>query len=193
MNVSYGYNLFARRIYVQLVPPFWEYPSFKDTFSSFQASKLLNFLVWRKGVKFHINRSGTKTSNFKQISSPSWIFRNSQPIGSQSRLDFNPSEMEKIKALTSENGVVIFTKSTCCLCYAVTILFQELRVNPLVHEIDQDPEGREMEKALLKQGCNSPPVPAVYIGGKLVGSTNEVMSLHLSGSLIPLLKSYQSL
>ncbi|KAI3676487.1 hypothetical protein L1987_86097 [Smallanthus sonchifolius] len=101
--------------------------------------------------------------------------------------------MEKIQALTSQNGVVIFTKSTCCLCYAVTILFQELRVNPIVYEIDQHPEGREMEKALPKKGCNSPPVPAVFIGGKLVGSTNEVMSLHLSGSLIPLLKPYQSL
>ncbi|KAJ9543299.1 hypothetical protein OSB04_023006 [Centaurea solstitialis] len=96
--------------------------------------------------------------------------------------------MEKIQSLTSENGVVIFTKSTCCLCYAVTILFQELRVNPVVYEVDQDPEGREMEKALPKKA-----VPAVFIGGKLVGSTNEVMSLHLSGSLIPLLKPYQSL
>ena len=101
--------------------------------------------------------------------------------------------MEKIQALTSENGVVIFTKSTCCLCYAVTILFQELSVNPVVYEIDQDPEGREMEKALPKQGCSSPPVPAVFIGGKLVGSTNEVMSLHLSGNLIPLLRPYQTL
>ncbi|KAJ0610257.1 putative thioredoxin-disulfide reductase [Helianthus annuus] len=100
--------------------------------------------------------------------------------------------MEKIQSLTSHNGVVIFTKSTCCLCYAVTVLFQELRVNPIVYEIDQDPEGREMEKALLKRGCSSP-VPAVFIGGKLVGSTNEVMSLHLSGSLIPLLKPYQLL
>ncbi|XP_023744535.1 monothiol glutaredoxin-S11 [Lactuca sativa] len=101
--------------------------------------------------------------------------------------------MEKIKSLVSENGVVIFTKSTCCLCYSVTILFQELGVNPLVYEIDQDPQGREMEKAFQKQGCNSHPVPAVYIGGKHVGSTNEVMSLHLSGSLIPLIKTYQSL
>lgn len=101
--------------------------------------------------------------------------------------------MEKIKALTSENGVVIFTKSTCCLCYAVTILFQELSVHPVIYEIDQDPEGREMEKALPKQGRNLPSVPAVFIGGKPVGSTNEVMSLHLSGSLIPLLKPYQSL
>ncbi|KAL1825870.1 hypothetical protein ACET3Z_012648 [Daucus carota] len=99
--------------------------------------------------------------------------------------------MEKISRLTSENGVIIFSKTTCCLCYAVNRLFHELRVNPVVHEIDQDPEGRELEKALLRMGCKSPAVPAVFIKGKLVGSTNEVMSLHLSGSLTPLLKPYQ--
>ncbi|GMP91272.1 hypothetical protein CsSME_00042037 [Camellia sinensis var. sinensis] len=99
--------------------------------------------------------------------------------------------MEKVTRLTSENGVVVFSKSTCCLCYAVNILFQELGVAPVVYEIDQDPEGREMEKAIMRLGCNAP-VPAVFISGKLIGSTNEVMSLHLSGSLIPLLKPYQA-
>ncbi|CAK9177225.1 unnamed protein product [Ilex paraguariensis] len=99
--------------------------------------------------------------------------------------------MEKVSKMAAENGVVIFSKSTCCLCYAVNILFNDLGVHPLVHEIDQDPEGREMEKALLGMGCQSP-VPAVFIGGKLMGSTNEVMSLHLSGSLVPLLRPYQA-
>ncbi|GMP99980.1 hypothetical protein CsSME_00047245 [Camellia sinensis var. sinensis] len=100
--------------------------------------------------------------------------------------------MDKVTRVASENGVVIFSKSTCCLCYAVTVLFQELGVNPMVHEIDQDPEGREIEKALLRLGCNGP-VPAVFIDGKLVGSTNEVMSLHLSGSLLPMVRPYQAL
>ncbi|KAM7521515.1 hypothetical protein LguiA_011417 [Lonicera macranthoides] len=100
--------------------------------------------------------------------------------------------MDKVSKVASENGVVIFGKSTCCLCYAVNILFQELLVIPVVHNIDQDPEGMEMEKTLLNMGCTAP-VPAVFIGGKLVGSTNEVMSLHLCGSLIPLLKPYQNL
>ncbi|GJU20143.1 phospholipase-like protein [Tanacetum coccineum] len=88
--------------------------------------------------------------------------------------------MDKIQTLTSENGVVIFSKSTCCLCYAVNILFHELGVEPLIHETDHDPEGREIEKALVNLGCNSPPLPAVYIGGNLIGSTNEVMTLHLN-------------
>ncbi|KAK9281818.1 hypothetical protein L1049_004724 [Liquidambar formosana] len=98
--------------------------------------------------------------------------------------------MEKVMRLASDKGVVIFSKSSCCMCYAVTILFQELGVSPVKHEIDQDPEGREMEKALSRLGCNAP-VPAVFIDGKLVGSTNEVMSLHLSGKLLPMLKPYQ--
>ncbi|XAR61284.1 Thioredoxin-disulfide reductase [Bertholletia excelsa] len=99
--------------------------------------------------------------------------------------------MDKVNRLASENGVVIFSKSTCCLCYAVTILFKELGVRPVVLELDQDPDGREMEKALSRMGCNAP-VPAVFIAGKLIGSTNEVMSLHLSGSLGQLLKPYQA-
>ncbi|PIA44501.1 hypothetical protein AQUCO_01700240v1 [Aquilegia coerulea] len=99
---------------------------------------------------------------------------------------------EAINRLASQKGVVIFSNSSCCMCYAVKILFHELRVNPMVHEIDLDPEGREIEKALLRMGYSTA-VPAVFIAGKLVGSTNEVMSLHLSGSLIPLLKPYQTM
>ncbi|CAI9105327.1 OLC1v1004224C1 [Oldenlandia corymbosa var. corymbosa] len=100
--------------------------------------------------------------------------------------------MDKIQRLTSEHGLAIFSKSTCCLCYAVNILFHELGAATYVHEIDHDPEGKEIEKALMRMGCN-PPIPAVFINGKLVGSTNEVMSLHLSGSLLPLLKPYQTM
>ncbi|MCD7462496.1 Glutaredoxin-C13 [Datura stramonium] len=100
--------------------------------------------------------------------------------------------MDKVQRMAREHGVVIFSKSTCCLCYAVSILFQDLGVSPYVYEIDHDPEGKEMEKALMRMGCNALLVPAVFIGGKLVGSTNEVMSLHLKGSLIQLIKPYMS-
>ncbi|MBA0611006.1 hypothetical protein Godav_011727 [Gossypium davidsonii] len=99
--------------------------------------------------------------------------------------------MDKLMRLASEKDVVVFSKSSCCLCYAITILFQELGVTSTVHEIDQDPEGREIEKTLMRLGCNAP-VPAIFVGGRLVGSTNEVMSLHLSGGLIPMLKPYQT-
>uniref|UniRef100_A0A7N0T7Y1 Glutaredoxin domain-containing protein n=1 Tax=Kalanchoe fedtschenkoi TaxID=63787 RepID=A0A7N0T7Y1_KALFE len=98
--------------------------------------------------------------------------------------------METVMRLATEKGVVIFSKSSCCLCYAVNVLFQELGINPAVYEISQqDHEGREIEKALIRLGCNAP-FPAVFIGGQLVGSTNEVMSLHLSGKLVQMLKPF---
>ncbi|XP_010557174.1 PREDICTED: monothiol glutaredoxin-S9 [Tarenaya hassleriana] len=96
--------------------------------------------------------------------------------------------MDKVMRMSSEKGVVIFSKSSCCLSYAVQVLFQDIGVHPTVHEIDTDPDCREIEKALMRIGCSTP-VPAVFIGGKLIGSTNEVMSLHLRGSLVPLVKT----
>ncbi|KAE8701466.1 Monothiol glutaredoxin-S9 [Hibiscus syriacus] len=58
--------------------------------------------------------------------------------------------MDKVTTLATEKGVVLFCKSSCCMCYAVKILFQELGVSAMVHEIDQDPEDWEMEKALMR-------------------------------------------
>lgn len=98
--------------------------------------------------------------------------------------------MEKVIKVVSENGVVIFSKSSCCMCYAVMVLFHELGVVPLIYTVDHDPEGREMERSLARLGC-TPTVPAVFISGEMIGSTTEVMSRHLSGTLVRLLRPYQ--
>ena len=85
--------------------------------------------------------------------------------------------------LASERAVVVFTLSSCCMCHTVTQLMADLSVNALVHELDRDPRGKDMERALLKMlGGRGPAVPAVFIGG-----TNSVMSLHLAGELVPML------
>lgn len=74
------------------------------------------------------------------------------------------------------------------MCHAIKRLFYEQGVSPLIHELDEDSRGgKEIEWALVKLGC-SPPVPAVFIGGKLVGSANTVMTLQLNGSLKKMLK-----
>ncbi|OAY84587.1 Glutaredoxin-C1 [Ananas comosus] len=75
------------------------------------------------------------------------------------------------------------------MCHTTTRLFCELGVNPTVYELDKDSKGKDMEKELVKLTGRSPPVPAVFIGGKLIGSTDKIMSLHLSGNLVPLLRS----
>ncbi|KAK4433932.1 Monothiol glutaredoxin-S10 [Sesamum alatum] len=95
--------------------------------------------------------------------------------------------MDRVAKIASQKAVVIFSKSSCCMCHAIKRLFYEQGVSPLVHEIDEDSRGKDIEWALTKLGC-SPAVPAVFIGGKLVGSANTVMTLQLNGSLKKMLK-----
>ncbi|GFQ04494.1 monothiol glutaredoxin-s3 [Phtheirospermum japonicum] len=86
--------------------------------------------------------------------------------------------------MVSNNPVVIFSKRSCCISHTVRSLISELGVNPMVCELDEIARGSEIERALSQLGC-SPTVPAVYIGGEFVGGANQVVSLHLSGSLKP--------
>ncbi|KAL4377366.1 hypothetical protein GQ457_02G012750 [Hibiscus cannabinus] len=96
--------------------------------------------------------------------------------------------LERIERLASENAVVIFSVSSCCMCHAIKRLFCGMGVNPSVIELDQDPRGRDMEKALIRLLGASPAVPVVFIGGKLVGAMDRVMASHINGTLVPLLK-----
>lgn len=100
--------------------------------------------------------------------------------------------MERVTRMASQQAVVVFSMSTCCMCHTVTRLLRELGVNACVVELDEEPAGagREMEKALAGMlGGRGPGVPAVFIGGRLIGSTDKVMSLHLAGNLVPLLRN----
>ncbi|XP_058082945.1 putative glutaredoxin-C14 [Magnolia sinica] len=101
--------------------------------------------------------------------------------------------MDQVMRLAGQNGLVIFSNSSCCMCHSIKRLFCEFGANAAVYELDQEPRGKEIEEALVRLLGRRSPLPAVFIGGQLVGSTNEVMSLHLrpDGSrsrLITLLK-----
>ncbi|KAH7513291.1 monothiol glutaredoxin-S2 [Ziziphus jujuba] len=100
--------------------------------------------------------------------------------------------MDRVTKMASERPVVIFSNSSCCMCHSIKTLFCDFGVNPAVYELDEIPRGRDIEQALSRLGC-SPTVPAVFIGGELVGGANEVMSLHLKRSLIPMLKNVGAL
>ncbi|XP_062202751.1 glutaredoxin-C15-like [Phragmites australis] len=95
---------------------------------------------------------------------------------------------ETVAKLSTEKAVVIFTASQCPMCHTVASLFSDLGVCAAVHELDKDPRGRDMERELARRLGRSPPVPAVFIGGRFIGSTDGVMSLHLASKLVPMLK-----
>ncbi|XP_071697441.1 monothiol glutaredoxin-S4-like [Rutidosis leptorrhynchoides] len=93
--------------------------------------------------------------------------------------------MDRINKMICERPVVVFSKSSCALSHTIKSLFNDYGVNPTVYELDEIPRGREIEQALYGLGCST--VPAVFIGGELVGGTNEIMSLQLKRVLKPML------
>ncbi|XP_074587760.1 glutaredoxin-C9-like [Curcuma longa] len=114
------------------------------------------------------------------------------------------SPLERVARMASGKAVVVFSVSGCCMCYVVKRLLLGMGVGPTVYELDQfddDDEaggGGEIQAVLahlLAEGTggaggakNAAGVPAVFVGGKLLGGVEEVMSSHINGSLVPLLK-----
>ncbi|KAK6789351.1 hypothetical protein RDI58_013150 [Solanum bulbocastanum] len=121
--------------------------------------------------------------------SSSWGGGNCHNIATTRRASSSSSDpLERVVRLASGSAVVIFSMSTCCMCHAVKRLFCGMGVHPTVYELDQDPKGKEMERALSRLLGNSPGVPVVFIGGKLIGAMDRVMASHINGTLVPLLK-----
>lgn len=121
----------------------------------------------------------------KPTSSLNLVLTQQEAIFPQNKI----KQMDRVTKLASQHAVVIFGTSSCCMSHTVTRLFVDLGVNPTVSELDNDLRGKEMEKALGKLLGRNPAVPAIFIGGKLVGSTDKIMSLHLSGNLVPMLQN----
>lgn len=94
---------------------------------------------------------------------------------------------QRVHRMASEKAVVVFSMSSCCMCQVVKTLFYSLGVNPTVYELDHHPDGKKIEKVLRKL-LGAVSVPAVFVGGKLVGGLDRVMASHINGSLVPLLK-----
>ncbi|KAJ7539055.1 hypothetical protein O6H91_11G075300 [Diphasiastrum complanatum] len=97
------------------------------------------------------------------------------------------SPVERVEKLVTENSVVVFSMSYCCMCHVVKHLFFSLGVNPTVYELDIEPGGAEIEETLSRLG-DSQALPAIYVGGKLIGSLDRLMTAHIIGTLVPQLK-----
>lgn len=102
--------------------------------------------------------------------------------------------MDAVKRLTAEKAVVIFSKSHCCMSHTIKTLICSFGAKPTVYELDQLPNGQQLEKALVAASGRQPmSFPAVFVDEELVGGANEVMSLHVRGELVPLLKKAKAI
>ncbi|KAI3741617.1 hypothetical protein L1987_59291 [Smallanthus sonchifolius] len=94
--------------------------------------------------------------------------------------------MRTVKRLVADNPLVIFSKKSCSMSHSITSLIKNFGANPTVYEVDEISNGELVERELLGLGC-SPSVPVVFIGKKMVGGANEVMSLNMKSRLKPML------
>ncbi|KAI3506669.1 hypothetical protein L1887_21232 [Cichorium endivia] len=94
--------------------------------------------------------------------------------------------MAIVTRLVTDKAVVIFSKSSCCICHSIKTLICSFGANPTVYELDEHPDGQLIERELKSLGCKLC-APTVFIGQHLIGGANEIMSLHLKGKLVPML------
>ncbi|KAF8036088.1 hypothetical protein BT93_C1934 [Corymbia citriodora subsp. variegata] len=104
-------------------------------------------------------------------------------------IDEAESAETRIQRLISEHPVIIFSRSSCCMCHVMRKLLASIGVNPTVIELDDDeiaaiPTPAAAADAPGWRGGPSPP-PAVFIGGSWVGGLEALVALHLSGHLVP--------
>ncbi|XP_021730977.1 monothiol glutaredoxin-S1-like [Chenopodium quinoa] len=94
--------------------------------------------------------------------------------------------MEVIQHLVEGKPVVICSRTSCCMSHSMKQLISNYGANGTVYELDETPQGHEVDTALQKLG-QVPRVPAVFIGQKYVGGAKEVISLQVQGRLVPML------
>ncbi|KAL0330696.1 UNVERIFIED_CONTAM: Glutaredoxin-C6 [Sesamum angustifolium] len=92
---------------------------------------------------------------------------------------------------SSENPVIIFTRSSCCMCHVMKRLLSTIGVHPTVIELEED-EIAALSPRDSNNNEDSSPVlgsasgaPALYIGGACVGGLESLVALHLSNNLVP--------
>ncbi|KAL8522236.1 hypothetical protein ACS0TY_012393 [Phlomoides rotata] len=92
-------------------------------------------------------------------------------------IDVSESTEMRLQRLISENPVIIFSRSSCCMCHVMKRLLSTVGVHPTVIQLEED------EVAALDDGASG--VPALYIGGACVGGLESLVALHLSNNLVP--------
>ncbi|CAO2814956.1 unnamed protein product [Amaranthus hypochondriacus] len=110
--------------------------------------------------------------------------------------DRNENEMmimmmmyDKVKAVVGGSAVVVFSSTECCMCHVAKRLLFSLGVGPTVVELDSDSiSAADIQAVLYHLSGKQQSLPAIFVGGKLLGGIESLMASHINGSLVPLLK-----
>ncbi|KAI4342999.1 hypothetical protein MLD38_027552 [Melastoma candidum] len=104
---------------------------------------------------------------------------------------------DEVRKAVEENPVIVIGRRGCCMCHVAYRLLLGIGVNPAVHEVGEAEEGdvvgrlREMTVSGDEVDRGAPSeiqFPAVFVGGRLFGGLDKVMTCHISGELEPVLR-----
>ncbi|PPS19959.1 hypothetical protein GOBAR_AA00622 [Gossypium barbadense] len=106
--------------------------------------------------------------------------------GSGLSIDEEETAETRIRRLISEHPLIIFSRSSCCMCHVMKKLLVTIGVHPTVIELDDHefaslPRSPSYDTLISSQNLS----PAVFIGGTCVGGLESLVALHLSGHLVP--------
>lgn len=73
------------------------------------------------------------------------------------------------------DGVVLFSKVYCSYCTRAKQGLKSIGIVPLVVELDERKDGREIQVALL-QMTGQRTVPSAFLKGKHIGGSDDVMN-----------------
>ncbi|GLT75936.1 hypothetical protein SLA2020_476250 [Shorea laevis] len=100
-------------------------------------------------------------------------------------IDEEESAEIRIQRLISEHPVIIFSRSSCCMCHVMKKLLATIGVHPTVIELE-DSEIASLPSPPAQDSLSAKnPAPAVFIGGTCIGGLESLVALHLSGHLVP--------
>jgi len=88
--------------------------------------------------------------------------------------------------MIAANKVVIFSWVRCPFCVKAKQLFVGLTKEVAVFDIDQMPNGDELQGEIIK-AYDHDTVPAVFIKGKFIGGYSDCAALHSQGQLVKML------
>ncbi|XP_062022927.1 glutaredoxin-C6 [Rosa rugosa] len=112
------------------------------------------------------------------------------PNPSSLSIDVAESAETRIRRLISEHPVIIFSRTSCCMCHVMKKLLATIGVHPTVIELDDDeiaalPCPPPSSSAVNDDKPRNNIPPSVFIGGTCVGGLESLVALHLTGHLVP--------
>jgi glutaredoxin 3 len=134
-----------------------------------------NSAVTRVGGMIFSRSSSSTSSSRCASSSAKGLF------ATMSATDFVKSEIEKHK-------VVVFSKTYCPYCTSTKDLFEQIKVNAVIHELDTMDNGADIQAALLDM-TGQRTVPSVFINQKHLGGNDKTQDAYRSGKLEKLLNA----